>query len=143
MYGLFIVLLYTVPIAAIIIITRLVGGDAVTADIFNWLATHWLPNILFFLVFMVFAASFFGAFEIVMPSKLVNKSDQQATKRQGLGGVFFLALTLVLVSFSCTGPIVGTVLIKSTAGEFWAPIITMLPLSFGQCSKERRMAQFR
>jgi thiol:disulfide interchange protein DsbD len=130
MYGLFIVLLYTVPIAAIIIITRLVGGDAVTADIFNWLATHWLPNILFFLVFMVFAASFFGAFEIVMPSKLVNKSDQQATKRQGLGGVFFLALTLVLVSFSCTGPIVGTVLIKSTAGEFWAPIITMLAFSF-------------
>ena len=76
MYGVFIVLLYTVPIAAIIIITRLVGGDAVTADIFNWLATHWLPNILFFLVFMAFAASFFGAFEIVMPSKLVNKSDQ-------------------------------------------------------------------
>ena len=55
MYGVFIVLLYTVPIAAIIIITRLIGGDAVTADIFNWLATHWLPNILFFLVFMVFA----------------------------------------------------------------------------------------
>lgn len=129
MYGVFIVLLYTVPIAAIIIITRLIGGDAVTADIFNWLATHWLPNILFFLVFMVFAASFFGAFEIVMPSKLVNKSDQQATKRQGLGGVFFLALTLVLVSFSCTGPIVGTVLIKSTAGEFWTPIITMLAFS--------------
>lgn len=129
MYGVFIVLLYTVPIAAIIIITRLVGGDAVTADIFNWLATHWLPNILFFLVFMAFAASFFGAFEIVMPSKLVNKSDQQASKRQGLGGVFFLALTLVLVSFSCTGPIVGTVLIKSTAGEFWTPIITMLAFS--------------
>lgn len=129
MYGLFIVLLYTVPIAGIIIVTRLVGGDAVTADIFNWLATHWLPNILFFLVFMVFAASFFGAFEIVMPSKLVNKSDQQASMRQGLGGVFFLALTLVLVSFSCTGPIVGTVLIKSTAGEFWAPIITMLAFS--------------
>ncbi len=129
MYGVFIVLLYTLPIAAIIIITRLVGGDAVTADIFNWLATHWFPNILFFLVFMVFAASFFGAFEIVMPSKLVSKSDQQATKRQGLGGVFFLALTLVLVSFSCTGPIVGTVLIKSTAGEFWTPIITMLAFS--------------
>ncbi len=129
MYGVFIVLLYTVPIAAIIIITRIVGGDAVTADIFNWLATHWIPNILFFLVFMVFAASFFGAFEIVMPSKLVNKSDQQASQRQGLGGVFFLALTLVLVSFSCTGPIVGTVLIKSTAGEFWAPIITMLAFS--------------
>lgn len=128
LYGLFIVLLYTVPIAAIIIITRVVGGDAVTADIFNWLATHWLPNILFFLVFMVFAASFFGAFEITMPSWLVNKSDSKADTK-GLGGIFFLALTLVLVSFSCTGPIVGSVLIKSTSGEFWTPIITMLAFS--------------
>ena len=128
LYGLFIVLLYTVPIAAIILITRLLGGDAVTADIFNWLATHWLPNILFFLVFMVFAASFFGAFEITMPSRLVNKSDAKADTK-GLGGIFFLALTLVLVSFSCTGPIVGSVLIKSTSGEFWTPIITMLAFS--------------
>lgn len=129
MYGLFIVLLYTVPIAAIIIITRIVGGDAVTADIFNWLATHWLPNIIFFLVFMIFAASFFGAFEITMPSKLVNKSDQNSSKK-GLGGVFFMALTLVLVSFSCTGPIVGSVLIESVqGGEFWDPIITMLAFS--------------
>ena len=78
---------------------------------------------------MVFAASFFGAFEITMPSKLVNKSDQASDKARGLGGVFFMALTLVLVSFSCTGPIVGTVLIKSTAGEFWAPIVTMLAFS--------------
>ena len=128
LYGLFIVLLYTVPIAAIILITRIVGGDAVTADIFNWLATHWLPNILFFLVFMVFAASFFGAFEITMPSWMVNKSDSKADTK-GLGGIFFLALTLVLVSFSCTGPIVGSVLIKSTSGEFWTPIITMLAFS--------------
>ena len=128
LYGLFIVLLYTVPIAAIILITRLLGGDAVTADIFNWLATHWLPNILFFLVFMVFAASFFGAFEITMPSRLVNKSDAKADTK-GLGGIFFLALTLVLVSFSCTGPIVGSVLIKSTSGEFWTPILTMLAFS--------------
>ena len=129
MYGLFIVALYTVPIAAIIIITRLIGGDAVTADIFNWLATHWIPNILFFIVFMVFAASFFGAFEIVLPSKLVNSSDSASEKRKGLGGVFFLALTLVLVSFSCTGPIVGSVLIKSTSGEFWTPIVTMFAFS--------------
>ncbi|MBP9987295.1 MAG: thioredoxin family protein [Bacteroidales bacterium] len=129
MYGLFIVLLYTLPIVAIILITRLVGGDAVTADIFNWLATHWLPNLLFFVIFMVFAASFFGAFEITMPSKLVNGSDKQSEGRSGLGGVFFMALTLVLVSFSCTGPIVGTVLIKSTAGEFWAPMVTMLAFS--------------
>ena len=129
MYGLFIVLLYTLPIVAIILITRIVGGDAVTADIFNWLATHWLPNLLFFVIFMVFAASFFGAFEITMPSKLVNRSDKKSEDNAGLGGVFFMALTLVLVSFSCTGPIVGTVLIKSTAGEFWAPMVTMLAFS--------------
>ncbi len=128
LYGLFIVALYTLPIAAIILITRAAGGDAVTADIFNWLATHWLPNIVFFLVFMLFAASFFGAFEITMPSWMVNKADAKADTK-GMGGIFFLALTLVLVSFSCTGPIVGSVLIKSTAGEFWTPIITMLAFS--------------
>lgn len=128
MYGLFIVLLYTVPISIIILLTRIIGGDAVTADIFNWLATHWLPNIIFFLVFMVFAASFFGAFEITLPSKWTNAADKNSDKG-GLGGIFFLALTLVLVSFSCTGPIVGTVLIKSTQGEFWAPMVTMLAFS--------------
>ena len=128
MYGLFIVLLYTVPISIIIGLTWLIGGNAVTADIFNWLATHWLPNIIFFIVFMVFAASFFGAFEIELPSSLANKSDAKAGKG-GLGGIFFMALTLVLVSFSCTGPIVGTVLIKSTSGEFWTPMITMLAFS--------------
>ena len=128
MYGFFIVALYTLPIAAIIDITRLVGGDAVTADIFNWLATHWLPNLIFFAVFMLFAASFFGAFEITMPSWMVNKSDSKADSK-GLAGIFFMALTLVLVSFSCTGPIVGSVLIKSTAGEFWSPIVTMLAFS--------------
>ncbi|MBQ6185433.1 MAG: thioredoxin family protein [Bacteroidales bacterium] len=128
MYGLFIVLLYTVPISIIIGLTWLIGGNAVTADIFNWLATHWLPNIIFFIVFMVFAASFFGAFEIELPSSLANKSDAKSGKG-GLGGIFFMALTLVLVSFSCTGPIVGTVLIKSTSGEFWTPMVTMLAFS--------------
>ncbi len=127
-YGISIVALYTLPIAAIILITYFVGGDSVTADIFNWLATHWIPNILFFLIFMIFAASFFGAFEITMPSKLVNKSDSKADKG-GLVGVFFMALTLVLVSFSCTGPIVGTVLVKSTQGAIWEPIFTMLAFS--------------
>ena len=128
MYGLFIVLLYTVPISVIIMLTRLIGGDAVTADIFNWLSTHWLPNIIFFIVFMVFAASFFGAFEITLPESIVNKSDRNSDKK-GLAGVFFMALTLVLVSFSCTGPIVGSVLIKSTQGEFWEPMVTMLAFS--------------
>ncbi|MCH5330147.1 MAG: thioredoxin family protein [Alistipes sp.] len=127
-YGLFIIALYTLPIAAIILITRFVGGDSVTADIFNWLATHWIPNVIFFIVFMIFAASFFGAFEITLPSSLVNKSDRNSDKG-GIVGIFFMALTLVLVSFSCTGPIVGSVLIKSTAGEFLQPIITMLAFS--------------
>ena len=128
LYGLFIVLLYTIPICVIIGATWLVGGSGVTADIFNWLSTHWLPNIIFFLVFMVFAASFFGAFEITLPSKWTNSADKNSD-RKGLGGIFFLALTLVLVSFSCTGPIVGTVLIKSTQGEFWTPMVTMLAFS--------------
>jgi thiol:disulfide interchange protein DsbD len=104
------------------------GGDAVTADIFNWLATHWIPNVIFFIIFMVFAASFFGAFEITMPSWMVNKTDAKSDKG-GLVGVFFMALTLVLVSFSCTGPIVSSVLIKSTQGEIWEPIITMFAFS--------------
>ena len=128
MYGLFIVLLYTVPICLIIGLTWAAGGSAVTADIFNWLSTHWLPNILFFVIFMVFAASFFGAFEITLPASWTTKADAGSSKG-GLLGVFFLALTLVLVSFSCTGPIVGTVLIKSTQGEFWTPMITMLAFS--------------
>ena len=127
-YGLSIVALYTVPIAVIILITRWVGGGAVTADIFNWLATHWLPNVLFFLIFIVFAISFFGAFEITLPSRLVNGSDRQSD-RGGVVGIFFMALTLVLVSFSCTGPIVGAVLIQSTAGAVWTPVLTMLAFS--------------
>lgn len=120
--------MYTVPISVIIGLTWIIGGNTVTADIFNWLATHWLPNLIFFIVFMIFAASFFGAFEIELPSSLANKSDAKSSGK-GLGGIFFMALTLVLVSFSCTGPIVGTVLIKSTQGEFWTPMVTMLAFS--------------
>jgi thiol:disulfide interchange protein DsbD len=128
MFGVFIIALYTLPIAVIILVARFAGGEVVTADIFNWLATHWIPNVLFFIVFMLFAASLLGAFEMRLPSKLINRSDRGA-ERGGLVGIFFLALTLVLVSYSCTGPIVGTVLIKSTQGEFWAPIVTMLAFS--------------
>ena len=127
-FGLSIVALYTIPIAVIILVTYFAGGATVTADIFNWLATHWLPNIVFFLIFMLFAASFFGAFEITLPNSWLNKSDSKSNSG-GLVGVFFVALTLVLVSFSCTGPIVGSVLIKSTQGQFWEPIITMLAFS--------------
>lgn len=127
-YGLSIVALYTIPIAILIGITYFIGGESITADAFNWLSTHWIPNLLFFIIFMVFAASFFGAFEIVLPSKFINKADAKADKG-GLLGTFFMAMTLVLVSFSCTGPIVGSIIVKSTQGEIWEPIITMLAFS--------------
>jgi len=127
-YGASIVFLYTVPIAIIIGITYFFGGESITAGIFNWIATHWLPNVLFFIIFLVFAASFFGAFEIILPSWLVNKSDAKADKG-GFVGTFFMALTLVIVSFSCTGPIVGTIIVKSTQGAIWEPIVTMLAFS--------------
>lgn len=94
----------------------------------NWLSTHWLPNIFFFLIFVVFAASFFGAFEITLPSWLVNKADQQADKG-GLTGIFFMAFTIVLVSFSCTGPIVGSILVESAGGAFVKPMVGMLGFS--------------
>ena len=123
MYGLFIVGLYVLPIAALVLLSNLFGTN-VAGDIFNALGTHWIPNLIFFVIFMIFAASFFGAFEITMPSSLVNKSDEGADKG-GLLGIFFMALTLVLVSFSCTGPIVGSVIISSTSGGVWMPIITM------------------
>ena len=130
MYGLFIILIYTLPIALLVLIPLITGGANVTADIFNWISTHWLPNIVFFVIFMIFAASFFGAFEITLPESVVNKSDKGADKK-GLAGVFFMALTLVLVSFSCTGPIVGMVLIQATTSNtaFWVPIVTMLAFS--------------
>ena len=130
MYGLFIILIYTLPIALLVLIPLITGGANVTADIFNWISTHWLPNLIFFVIFMIFAASFFGAFEITLPESVVNKTDKGADKK-GLAGVFFMALTLVLVSFSCTGPIVGMVLIQATTSNtaFWVPIVTMLAFS--------------
>lgn len=127
-YGISIVLLYTLPIAIIILITYFVGGRTVTADIFNWLATHWVPNVFFFLIFMLFAASFLGMFEIVLPSWMVSKADSKADSG-GIMGAFFMAVTLVLVSFSCTGPLVGSVLVKSAQGEIFEPIFAMLAFS--------------
>jgi len=127
-YGLSIITIYTLPIAILIMATYFIGGESIAIDIFNWISTHWLPNILFFLIFMVFAASFFGAFEIVLPGSLVNKADSKADKG-GIIGAFFMALTLVIVSFSCTGPIVSSVIVKSTQGEIWQPIVTMLAFS--------------
>ena len=123
MYGFFIVALYVLPIAILVLLSNAFGTN-VAGDIFNAIGTHWIPNLIFFVIFMIFAASFLGAFEITLPSSLVNKSDAGADKG-GLIGIFFMALTLVLVSFSCTGPIVGSVIISSTSGGVWMPIITM------------------
>jgi len=119
-YGISIILIYTV-IGTIVAIT-------LGANFANFLSTHWLPNIFFFLIFLFFAFSFFGMFEIVLPSWLVNKSDQKAEKG-GILGPFFMAFTLVLVSFSCTGPIVGAILVKSAGGQVLEPIIGMFGFS--------------
>lgn len=90
----------------------------------NALATHWAPNLFVFVIFILFALSFFGLFEINAPYQLVNKADRQAEKG-GLLGIFFMAATLVLVSFSCTVPIVGSVLFLSSGGEVLKPISVM------------------
>lgn len=90
----------------------------------NWLATHPLPNIIFFVLFVVFAISFLGLFEIQLPNSFVNKVDSQSDKG-GFVGVFFMAFTLVLVSFSCTGPIVGTILIEAAGGDWAKPLAGM------------------
>ncbi|MES2617488.1 MAG: cytochrome c biogenesis protein CcdA [Bacteroidota bacterium] len=96
------------------------------ADAGNFISTHWLPNILFFIIFVIFAFSFFGAFEIVLPSRFANTVDREADKG-GFYGIFFMALTLAIVSFSCTGPIVGSVLVESAKGSsFVRPVIAML-----------------
>ena len=94
----------------------------------NWLSTHWFPNLLFFIIFTLFAFSFFGMFEITLPSWMVNKSDKQVDKG-GIMGPFFMALTLVLVSFSCTGPIVGAILVESAGGQIMKPIGGMFGFS--------------
>lgn len=119
-YGISIILIYTI-IGTIVAVT-------LGANFANFLSTHWLPNIFFFLIFLFFAFSFFGMFEIVLPSWLVNKSDQKAEKG-GILGPFFMAFTLVLVSFSCTGPIVGAILVKSAGGQVLEPIIGMFGFS--------------
>ena len=119
-FGLSIVLIFTV----LGMLTAVLFG----ADTLNQLATHWFPNILVFLIFFIFALSFLGLFEITLPSAFVNKMDAQSD-RGGLTGVFFMAFTLALVSFSCTFPIVGSVLVLSTQGQFVKPILGMLSFS--------------
>jgi len=115
-YGVSIIAIYTI------------AGTAVAAiqgpEFANWLATHWAPNLFFFGIFIFFALAFLGLFELNLPSSLVNKVDAKA-EQGGLGGVFFMAFTLVLVSFSCTGPIVGSILISSAGGELVKPVLGM------------------
>ncbi|WP_439483140.1 cytochrome c biogenesis protein CcdA [Cyclobacterium plantarum] len=119
-YGFSIIAIYTI------------AGTLVAAvqgpEFANWLSTHWAPNIFFFAVFIFFAFAFLGMFEITLPSGLVNKMDAKADKG-GMGGIFFMAFTLVLVSFSCTGPIVGSLLISSAGGELLKPIAGMFAFS--------------
>jgi thiol:disulfide interchange protein len=119
-YGLSIIAIYTIIGT---IVARLFGADGA-----NFISTHWLPNVLFFLVFVIFAMSFFGMFEITLPSSWLTKVDAQAD-RGGWVGVFFMAFTLVLVSFSCTGPIVGSILVASAGGEMIRPIMGMFAFS--------------
>lgn len=99
-------------------------------DFGNWLSTHWLPNILFFIIFMVFAASFLGLFEITLPHAMVNKVDSKSSMGS-FAGIFFMAFTLVLVSFSCTGPIVGSLLIEAVGGKFLKPLLGMAAFGAG------------
>lgn len=117
-YGLSIIVIY---VAVGLLITVLFGSSKL-----NELSSSGIFNILFFLLLVVFAISFFGAFEITLPSAFVNKIDQKADNSKGLGGIFFMAASLALVSFSCTGPIIGTLLVQaSSKGELLAPAIGM------------------
>jgi thiol:disulfide interchange protein len=94
----------------------------------NWLSTHWLPNLMFFAIFIFFGLSFLGLFEIILPSSIVNKMDKEADKG-GYYGIIFMAFTIVLVSFSCTGPIVGSILVESAGGAIVKPIAGMFAFS--------------
>lgn len=120
-YGASIIVIY---VLIGLLITILLGPEAL-----NRLSTNWIANTLFFLIFVAFAFSFFGYYEITLPSSWSTKSDRMADKG-GLLGIFFMAFTLALVSFSCTGPIIGTAIVQaSTKGEFFGPFLVMLGFS--------------
>jgi thiol:disulfide interchange protein len=120
-YGFSIIVIY---VSLGLIITLLFGSDALNA-----LATNGIFNIFFFLLLVVFGVSFLGAFELTLPSSLANKLDQNSDKG-GMAGIFFMAATLVVVSFSCTGPIIGTLLVDAASkGERLGPAIGMFGFS--------------
>ncbi|MDR3244962.1 MAG: DUF255 domain-containing protein [Prevotellaceae bacterium] len=122
-FGLSITLIYTI-IGFIVAFTQ---NDSIALI----LATHWIPNLLFFILFIAFALSFFGLFEITLPSGLANKADKQVDKGGYLAS-FFLAITLAVVSFSCTGPFVGTLLVESAQGGIaLKPILGMFGFGLG------------
>ena len=116
-FGISIILVYTV-LGLIVSLTSAGAGFA------NTLSTHWIPNILFFLLFLVFAVSFLGAFEIILPNKWVTGADSKVDKG-GLLAAFFMGLTTVIVSFSCTGPIVGALLVEAASGDVLRPLLGM------------------
>jgi thiol:disulfide interchange protein DsbD len=116
-FGLSIILLYS-SLGILVSLTSAGAGFA------NALSTHWIPNLLFFSLFVVFAASFFGAFELVLPNKWVSGADSKAD-RGGVLGSFFMGLTTVIVSFSCTGPIIGALLVEAASGDVLRPTIGM------------------
>jgi thiol:disulfide interchange protein len=117
-YGISIIIIY---VAFGLFITLVFGSAKL-----NELSSSGTFNFAFFILLVVFAISFFGAFEINLPSSFVNKIDQKADNSKGLGGIFFMAASLALVSFSCTGPIIGTLLVQaSSKGEILAPAIGM------------------
>jgi thiol:disulfide interchange protein len=117
-FGLSIVLIYS-SLGIIVSLTSAGAGFA------NTLSTHWLPNTIFFALFVIFAVSFFGAFEIVLPNKWASGADSRVD-RGGLMASFFMGLTTVIVSFSCTGPIVGALLVEAAAGDVLRPTLGML-----------------
>ena len=107
------------------------------------MGTHWIPNLIFFIIFFIFALSFFGLFEIKMPEKWINSSDEQADKG-GFLAPFFIALTTVLVSFSCTGPILGAALVGLTTSstDRWVSLVTMLGFGIGFAAPFTLLAMF-
>lgn len=121
-------IVFSLSLIGLYTILGTLAAIAFGANAANWLSTHWLPNIFFTLIFLVFAASFFGAFDIVMPSWLVNKVDKKSDQG-GISGAIFMAVTIALVSFSCTGPIVGTVLVEAVQGGTIRPIVAMFGFS--------------
>ncbi|MDR0205866.1 MAG: thioredoxin family protein [Bacteroidales bacterium] len=123
-------LFFGVSIVIIFLFLGIILSVIFGPDFANIVSTHWLPNVIFAAIFVIFAISLFGYFEISLPSSWVNKSAKMENTG-GLIGVFFMALTLVLVSFSCTLPIAGAVALNSVDGSFLKPIIGMLGFSLG------------